>query len=438
MSDKKYQIFVSSTYTDLKNTRSKVIDTILNIYHFPVGMEFFSAGDAEQWEIIKELIDDSDYYLVIIGHRYGSSAGNGISYTEKEYDYAVEKGVPVMSFIRDRDVPTLSAEREKSVANNKKLDSFISKASASKMCDFWQTDDELATKVAVALPKLFHRTPRTGWVRGNTAMTPEVANEIAASSRENRALREELDLLRSNIVVKEPQLDLSVDGDWTFLLENYEPILKPALLSISDIPHALVDYISDNDINEYNENIPDDESLENYNLARRLYQEVKNNAYVPVFKISNTGSAKANDIIVTIKLPPILGVLSKYDYDTLDEITEILLPNPIDVAKKKHLAQINKNKRSSIFNIDTGFTSLGASLSPITMPSLHDFEINDSRVNENTIIIRLNSLIHTQNRIVDEGIRVFPKTAGQEDILVTIIYEELATPLTFHIPVQIR
>ena len=52
--EKKYQIFISSTYKDLIEARSKVRDAILSMMHFPVGMEMFNAADEEQWEIIQE------------------------------------------------------------------------------------------------------------------------------------------------------------------------------------------------------------------------------------------------------------------------------------------------------------------------------------------------------------------------------------------------
>lgn len=41
--EKKYQIFVSSTYEDLKKERDKVFATILKMNHFPIGMELFNA-----------------------------------------------------------------------------------------------------------------------------------------------------------------------------------------------------------------------------------------------------------------------------------------------------------------------------------------------------------------------------------------------------------
>ena len=90
--DKKYQFFISSTFEDLKEERKKVMDTILSMNQFPAGMEMFSAADEEQWQIIKETIDVSDYYILIVGMKYGSiEASSGISYTEKEFNYAVEQ-----------------------------------------------------------------------------------------------------------------------------------------------------------------------------------------------------------------------------------------------------------------------------------------------------------------------------------------------------------
>ena len=63
--EKKYQIFISSTFKDLKTARLKVRDAILSMYHFPVGMEMFGALDEDQWEVIKRDIDASDYYVLI-------------------------------------------------------------------------------------------------------------------------------------------------------------------------------------------------------------------------------------------------------------------------------------------------------------------------------------------------------------------------------------
>ena len=100
MERKRYQIFISSTYKDLIEERQKVTQAILKLYHFPIGMEMFHADNEEQWVQIKNTIDMSDFYVLIVGRYCGTLIEDeGISYTEKEYNYALSKGIPVLSFV---------------------------------------------------------------------------------------------------------------------------------------------------------------------------------------------------------------------------------------------------------------------------------------------------------------------------------------------------
>jgi hypothetical protein len=97
---RKLQVFVSSTFTDLKEERQAAVSAILKAGHIPAGMELFTAGDQSQMAIIKRWIDDSDVYMLILGGRYGSvEETTGISYTELEYDYAVEQGKSVFAVV---------------------------------------------------------------------------------------------------------------------------------------------------------------------------------------------------------------------------------------------------------------------------------------------------------------------------------------------------
>lgn len=97
--EKKYQAFVSSTYQDLLEERQEVMQALLELDCIPVGMELFPAADDDQWTLIKGLIDDCDYYILIIGGRYGSTHKSGISYTQMEYEYALSKQIPIISFL---------------------------------------------------------------------------------------------------------------------------------------------------------------------------------------------------------------------------------------------------------------------------------------------------------------------------------------------------
>jgi hypothetical protein len=88
--DKRYQVFVSSTYSDLRDEREKIINELTRVGYIAAGMEQFPATDEEQLEYIQRLIDESDYYVVIVRGRYGSESEDGISFTEKECDYALD------------------------------------------------------------------------------------------------------------------------------------------------------------------------------------------------------------------------------------------------------------------------------------------------------------------------------------------------------------
>lgn len=134
--EKKYQIFVSSTYEDLKEERDQAIKAILEMGHIPVGMEMFSAADEEQWQLIARQIEATDYYVIIVGHRYGSETTEGISYTEKEFDYAKTCGIPTLGFVIDDKAPWPADRIDKDSKKKNKLDKFKTKVK-SKLVQFW-------------------------------------------------------------------------------------------------------------------------------------------------------------------------------------------------------------------------------------------------------------------------------------------------------------
>src|SRR2546429_447468 len=97
---KRLQVFVSSTYTDLRDERQAAVEAILSAGHIPAGMELFAAGDESQMEVIKQWIDESDAFLLVLGGRYGSiDPKSGKSYIRWEYEYALEKGKPLFACV---------------------------------------------------------------------------------------------------------------------------------------------------------------------------------------------------------------------------------------------------------------------------------------------------------------------------------------------------
>src|SRR5258708_1629673 len=98
----RYQVFLSSTFRDLRDEREAVARELLKADFTPVGMENFSASDDRGWETITRTIDLSDYYVLIVAGRYGSvDKAKQKSWTELEYEYAREKDIPVLAFLRE-------------------------------------------------------------------------------------------------------------------------------------------------------------------------------------------------------------------------------------------------------------------------------------------------------------------------------------------------
>ncbi|MGY2905242.1 DUF4062 domain-containing protein [Bradyrhizobium sp. URHC0002] len=110
MSEKRYQIFLSSTYTDLIKERDRVLRELARHNYIASGMEYFPAMDEEQFEFIKTVIDEADFYVAIVAGRYGSLAPDGIGYSEKEFNYAVERSIPVIGLLHS-DCSSLPPEK---------------------------------------------------------------------------------------------------------------------------------------------------------------------------------------------------------------------------------------------------------------------------------------------------------------------------------------
>lgn len=212
--ERKYQVFISSTYEDLKTERQAAISCLLDMNCIPVGMEQFPASSLSQWEYIKKMIDMSDYYLLIVAGKYGSiDPEENISYTEKEYRYAIHKKMPILAFLYKNidSLPAIKAgatdeerERVKNFHNTVK--------EAGRLVDFYSNEDELKYKIAMAMPKIINDAPMPGWVRADQA---EKAIATAGDTDGIRDLQRQLEKIQNTILEKVEQTQM-----------KWEPISK--------------------------------------------------------------------------------------------------------------------------------------------------------------------------------------------------------------------
>lgn len=231
--DRREQVFVSSTYLDLREERQSVIQALLIAGCIPAGMELFPAGNDEKWRLIQRVIAECDYYLLVIGGKYGSvDPDTEVSYTEMEFDYAESIGKPIMAFLHGEPGQLKGAQLELEKEPREKLDAFRAKVEASRVVKYWTTPSELPGHVALALMETREHFPAEGWIRASQAMTPEVRTELA----ELRARVAEL-TRQAESSTPDPPKDLA-QGEDVYKLEVRIPGYAKDQIDDNGSPHS--------------------------------------------------------------------------------------------------------------------------------------------------------------------------------------------------------
>ena len=153
------------------------MQALLELDCIPSGMELFPAADEDQWTLIKKVIEDCDYYIVIIGGRYGSVGPSGTSFTRMEYEHAISTGKPTIAFLHDDPGKIVTENSEPTDAGKAKLEEFR-ELTKRKTVKFWKTSADLGSVVSRSLVKLMKNHPATGWVRSDQLIEGVAAGEI--------------------------------------------------------------------------------------------------------------------------------------------------------------------------------------------------------------------------------------------------------------------
>jgi len=235
---RKYQVFVSSTYEDLKEERHHVIQALLESKCIPTGMELFPAASIEQWDLIKKVIQECDYYIVIIAGRYGSLGNAGIGYTEMEFDYAVKIGKPVIGFYH-KDPKILSVAKSEDTDKGKKRLKVFTEKVKKRLCKSWVSADELSSAVKSAIFNQLETNPQPGWVR---------ADVLPASDAVDK-LKQRVAYLEGKLKQRKPiapkalfdkgqtiEIHLSIDYDFQLVKNDFFPDVT------TNEPHKFIDH----------------------------------------------------------------------------------------------------------------------------------------------------------------------------------------------------
>lgn len=419
----RYQIFVSSTFLDLENARQRVTKHILNMNHIPAGMEMFSSNGYPQWDTIKKTIDSSDYYVLIVGERYGSICPDeGISYTEKEFNYAQSKGMPTLCFLSDASYTTTKDQREDDPEKQNKLEAFRSRITTSILCDMWSSEDALIGKISASLYKTFSENPGIGWIRGNTA-DPDNLTKIVKLMEENNQLKEKIKGFEEQYLQKTPKLSLTIndhdfedgpliislpesDSDITFIPKFYR----------KDIPTELTSYITDGEIDEYNNSLKNQEEINIFHEQNSFYLLAKQSKYK--LTILNSGTVKATDIVIKIILPEDLEALTEEDIQSLNKPYMQQPQNLLVIAKRKVA------EHSQPFTLNSPKTTTLIRAQPSFLSQYYSLDDEARITDKNTIQIHKESARQDSSQGIRSGIYIVPKRKGTFIARVSIICDE--------------
>ena len=442
---KKYQIFISSTFEDLKEARSKVMQSILKMGHIPVGMEMFATDGRDQWNTIKKSIDECDYYIIIIGHRYGSLSKTGISYTEKEFNYAKKNNIPVLIFLRSDNVRLLPEEMENDSDKKKKLSELKKRIREKYLFNLWETPDNLALNVTTALSKIFNEQPRLGWVR--PCECENKTKEYEALIDENKRLKAKLSNA-DKLLYKRPNLKITLDN-CKFIFRN-QPIglleygRDCQKLKIDIVPEYLRSYVTSQEIDEYNDNLPSKEDVDDYNYNLRIVSAASDSNYgrFPLC-IENMGTLPATNVKIRFDVPDGVIVVRKWTMEHTKECETILPINPIKKAENQYKRAMVKSSNGIVggrltARVNPFFGDLPKYMDEIDPQVLYKERNVKVWDDGGEINIQINRMQQEEYIDFGEELVLIPMEKGEFNFRVSIICDEYAKSEYVDLVISVR
>lgn len=274
---KKYLVYVCSNYQGLEQERLELCKMIAKLGAIPVSVPYDPEGSPYDWMIVKQLIDDSDYFVCLLGDHYGPLSNTGISYVHKEVVYAQSKNKPMVSFLKNS-----MGNLKLSAAERQHLEGF-KRLLIQSAYKYWHLQDELTTHVRNSIGYLFTSKVQTGWHKkgegvssaGNKpaekAVVKANAREFLAKSRQSVPLRFSAKVfVRGNFSIIERQIPVKLDD---LFLAMAPQLVHP--VGEDRMKNALEDYIADHHKALFSDGVDSAHAVADIKLLVSQFQQVK-------------------------------------------------------------------------------------------------------------------------------------------------------------------
>jgi hypothetical protein len=186
MIDKRYHVFISTTGADMQPERLVLAQTLASLGFFSWGLE---ARTPLTTAFARRQIDDCDYFVLLIGSRYGELSASGVSYVHLEYIYAITKQKPVLVILHEAPDSRPPEVQESTKEGHRKFEDFRRQLQRERdMVVTFREPRELEVILRHAMPQLTQRYPSLGWVRPNDAPMQALQLEIEKLREKNTQL----------------------------------------------------------------------------------------------------------------------------------------------------------------------------------------------------------------------------------------------------------
>lgn len=162
--EKRYQVFYSTSGEDTRPERLMLTQTLSTIGCFSWGLEQRTPLSST---LVRRQIDECDYFVMLIGGKYGEQSVTGESYMHLEYKYALTKNKPILVFMAKNPELREFALRESRPELVERFNEFCEELKQKHEVIYYQNVRDLEMNVRNFIPKFIEKHPQDGWVRGN-------------------------------------------------------------------------------------------------------------------------------------------------------------------------------------------------------------------------------------------------------------------------------